>query len=75
MPYKMNKPTLRVRTNSSCVRQPKAPSQKTSLEWLKYGLETRRHEKEGWLLQLLEEHNILPANNKIAKWSRVMTDY
>ena len=75
MPYKMDKPTLRVRANTTCVRQPKAPPQKTSLEWLKYGLETRRHEKEGWLLQLLEEHNILPANNKIAKWSRVMTDY
>jgi hypothetical protein len=53
----------------------KAPPNKTSLEWLKYGLETRRHETQGWLLHVLEEHNILPKDNKVAKWTRIMTDY
>ena len=77
MPYKMHKPNLRVRksgTSTSTV-VPKAAPDRTSLEWLKYGLESRRHEKEGWLLLKLEELNILPANNKSAKWARVLTDY
>ncbi len=77
MPYKMHKPTLRVRKNATSTKTvvQKATPNKTSLEWLKYGLETRRHETAGWLLQLLEEHNILPRDNKIAKWGRIMTDY
>ena len=78
MPYKADKPNLRARKNSSSstkVVAHKAPPQKTSLEWLQYGLETRRHETPGWLLKLLEEHNILPTDNKVAKWARIMTDY
>jgi hypothetical protein len=76
MPYKMHKPTLRVRKNGTSTKTvvQKATPNKTSLEWLKYVLETRRHETAGWLLQLLEEHNILPRDNKIAKWGRIMTD-
>jgi hypothetical protein len=71
----MHKPTLRVRKNATSTKTvvQKAPPNKTSLEWLKYGLETRRHETQGWLLQVLEEHNILPTGNKIAKWGRIMT--
>ena len=78
MPYKADKPNLRARKNSCSstkVVAHKAPPQKTSLEWLQYGLETRRHETPGWLLKLLEEHNILPTDNKVAKWARIMTDY
>jgi hypothetical protein len=70
MPYKSDKPTLRVRKNvpSTKAVTHKAPPNKTSLEWLKYGLETRRHETKGWLLHVLEELNILPK-------ARIMTDY
>jgi hypothetical protein len=81
MPYKSDKPTLRVRKNvpSTKAVTHKAPPNKTSLEWLKYGLETRRHETKGWLLLLhvveLEELNLLPKENKKAKWARIMTDY
>ncbi len=69
MPYKLLEPTLRARKPSTSTRkdQHKAVPNKTSLEWLKFGLESRRHERAGWLLQLLEEHNILPTNNKVAK--------
>ncbi len=77
MPYKLDKPTLRVRKNGPSTKAVthKAPPNKTSLEWLKYGLEMRRHETKGWLLNVLEELNILPKENKIAKWARIMTDY
>jgi hypothetical protein len=77
MPYKSDKPTLRVRQTGPGTKAVthKAPANKTSLEWLKYGLETRRYETKGWLLNVLEELNILPKENKIAKWTRIMTDY
>ncbi len=77
MPYKSDKATLRVRKNGPSTKEfaTKAPPNKTPLEWLKYGLEMRCHETQGWQLKLLDEHNILPKDNKIAKWARIMTDY
>ncbi len=46
MPYKSDKPTLRVRQNGPSTKAVthKVSPNKTSLEWLKYGLETRRRE-------------------------------
>ena len=77
MPFKTTKVILRQRPDKvstlNAVLQP--PPVKSSMEWLKYGLTTRRHEKPGWLKDVLVEHNILPANDKNALWNRVLLDY
>ena len=77
MPFKGTKVNLRKRPDkvitSKAVLQP--PPVKSSMEWLKYGLTTRRHEKPGWLKDVLIEHNISPANDKVSLWNRVLLDY
>ncbi len=77
MPFKTTKVILRQRpdkvSTSKAVLKP--PPVKSSMEWLKYGLTTRRHEKSGWLKDVLVEHNILAANDKSALWNRALLDY
>ncbi len=50
------------------------PPSKTQIGWLEYGLETRRHEKKGWLKEELLKHDLL-ADTKAALWARVLSDY
>jgi hypothetical protein len=47
---------------------------RTSLEWLEWGLKTRTHEKKGWLKEKLLEYDLLEANEE-ALWKRVISDY
>ena len=47
---------------------------RTNLEWLQFGLTTRRHEKKGWLRSILIERDLL-MDNKSALWLRVVEDY
>jgi hypothetical protein len=78
MPFKSTNAILRKRPDNDSTSNPvlKPPPVKSSMEWLKYGLTTRRHEKPGWLKDVLVEHNILPAkNDKSALWNRVLLDY
>ena len=77
MPFKGPKVVLRQRPDKVSTSQAalKPPPVKSSMEWLKYGLSTRRHEKPGWLKDALVENNILPADDKVALWNRVLLDY
>ncbi len=50
------------------------PPSKTQIGWLEYDLETRKHEKKGWLKEELQKHNLL-AETKAALWARVLSDY
>ena len=59
MPFKDDKPALRVRTKQAPIVIHTAPPDRTPLEWLKYGLQSNRHTKPGWLRDLLLEHNLL----------------
>ncbi len=44
------------------------------IEWLQYGLETRRHEKRGRLRRILIHHQLL-KDTKVNLWKRVLSDY
>ena len=75
MPFKEDKPALRVRTKQAPIVIYEPPPDKTPLEWLKYGLQSNRHTKPGWLRDLLLEHNLLKQDDKPAMWQRVLSDY
>ncbi len=75
MPFKEYKPSLRVRTKQAPIVILMAPPDRTPLEWLKYGLESNRHTKQGWLRDLLVEHNLLKADDKPSMWQGVLSDY
>ena len=47
---------------------------KSPLEWLRWGLTSRVHEKPGWLKDKLLSLNLLEATNE-GLWKRVMSDY
>jgi hypothetical protein len=47
----------------------------TPLEWLKLGLSTRKHEKKGWLRQLLIENKELHPTDDDMLWKRVVSDF
>ena len=47
---------------------------RSPLEWLKYGLASRTHEKRGWLREKLLNHNLLEPNVE-SLWKRVLSDY
>ncbi len=61
-------------TNQTKVVTQIPPPSKTPIGWLECGLETRRHEKKGWLKKELQKHNLL-ADTKAALWARVLSDY
>ena len=48
--------------------------QKTAMEWLQWGKESRRHETAGWLKTALLHYNLL-EENPYAVWKRVISDY
>ena len=48
--------------------------QKTAMEWLQWGKESRRHETAGWLKSALIHYNLL-EDNPFAMWKRVIADY
>ena len=47
---------------------------RTPVEWLKYGLESRRHEKRGWLKEALQSSSLLGRSENDV-WRRVISDY
>ncbi len=51
-----------------------APPQRQPLEWLQYGLASRRHEKCEWLRRLLIDYELL-KDTKVDLWKRVLSDY
>ena len=77
MPYKEDKPTLRTRKKPSGKAVPiaTAPPTRTAMEWLKFGLESNRHTKPGWLRDVLRNHNLLHPDDKNVLWQRIMSDY
>ena len=46
----------------------------SQLQWLKLGLKSRKHEKKGWLKDLLIAEGYL-RNDKTMIWSRVLSDH
>jgi len=72
-------PTLRSRNVEPSLEQsssvtPDALQRKTPLMWLKEGLKTRKHERRGWLRDvLLQEGEIIDDTYSI--WRRVLSDY
>jgi hypothetical protein len=75
MPYKEAVPALRTRKAPKQIdvyRKP--PPDRTRIEWLKYGLQTRKHETKGWILNELKTHKVL-LDTKAALWARVLSDY
>jgi hypothetical protein len=52
----------------------KPPPDRIRIEWLEYGLQTRKHETKGWLRNELSRHKIL-GDTKAALWARVLSDY
>ena len=76
MPFKARGVTLRPRS------EPAPPAvvvkyivQRSPLEWLMLGLKTRKHEKKGWLRQLLIENNELHPTDEELVWKRVISDF
>ncbi len=74
MPFKEDKPTLRTRkkATSKAVTISTAPPTRTAMEWLKFGLESNRHTKPGWLRDVLRSHNLLHPDDKNAQWQRIL---
>jgi hypothetical protein len=64
----------RVRHKFKAVVDRDAPPQRTPIEWLQYGLASRRHEKRGWLRKVLIHHQLL-KDTKDGLWKRVLSDY
>jgi hypothetical protein len=75
MPYKTCDVTVRPRAKAEVpARFKKGFEKHTPLGWLKWGLTTRKHEKKGWLAEvLLENGELLPGDD--ALWKRVLSDY
>ena len=80
MPYKDNTSNKRVKRAVSTVAVELLESRtyevplKTPLEWLKFGLSSRTHEKPGWLKDKLLYHNLLEGNVE-SLWKRIISDY
>ena len=76
MPYRQGTPALRPRKVPKQLKilTQNPPPSKTQIGWLEYGLETRKHEKKGWLKEELQKHYLL-ADTKAALWARVLSDY
>ena len=77
MPYKDAKPSLRARKEpkSQQVVTKLPPPLRTQIEWLEFGVQTRKHERKGWLKEeLVEKHKLIP-DTKAALWSRILADY
>jgi hypothetical protein len=77
MPFKARGVTLRKR---NVVDAPTSVVVKyivkhTPLEWLKLGLTSRRHEKKGWLRQMLLDNNELHPTDEEMLWNRVISDF
>lgn len=51
-----------------------AEQSKSPLEWLKFGLASRRHEKKGWLRDVLVKEGQLADDNE-SLWERVVSDH
>jgi hypothetical protein len=75
MPYKTDKVSLRARKKKESTVVHVPPPDKTPLEWLKFGLQSKLHTKAGWLRDALVAHNILKADDKTVLWARVLSDY
>ena len=50
-------------------------TKRTPIEWLKFGLESRRHEQGGWLRDLLERAGEIKKGDKSTLWNSVMQTY
>jgi hypothetical protein len=75
MPFKAAKVSLRTRQPLTHLPVVTAPPDRTPIEWLKFGLESNRHTKSGWLRDILQHHNLLKPDDKESLWQRVLTDY
>ncbi len=53
---------------------PVPPPTRTQIGWLECGLQSRKHERKGWLKAELIKHKLL-AETKSALWARVLSDY
>jgi hypothetical protein len=75
MPYTSAQMPLRKRVRHKHVDivHIDSPPQRQPLEWLQYGLESRRHEKRGWLKQLLIYYELL-KDTKEDLWKCVFSD-
>ncbi len=65
MPYKEAVPALRPRKAPKQIdvyRKP--PPDRTRIEWLEYELQTRKHEKKGWLLNELKTHKVSTSGHQ-----------
>jgi hypothetical protein len=76
MPYKEALPTLRPRKSAKdkIIVTHVPPPIRTQIGWLEYGLQTRRHERKGWLKEDLLKHKLI-SDTKSALWTRVLSDY
>jgi hypothetical protein len=76
MPYKQGVSTLRLRPGlkGQKVVTHVPPPIRTQIGWLEYGLQTRKHERKGWLKEELHKRKLL-VDNKAALWARVLSDY
>jgi hypothetical protein len=76
MPFKDKGVMLRARKAEKVPNAvAKLPLKHTPLEWLKLGLSTRKHEKKGWLRQLLIENKELHPTDDDMLWKRVVSDF
>ena len=53
---------------------PAPPNTRTQIGWLEFGLQSRMHQRKGWLKEELMKHELLAAT-KSALWARVLSDY
>ena len=53
---------------------PAPPNTRTQIGWLEFGLQSRMHQRKGWLKEELIKHGLL-ADTKSALWARVLSDY
>jgi hypothetical protein len=76
MPFKnKDNPGLRQRTIKPVqIHAAPVPPQRTPMQWLEIGTQTRRHERRGWLRRWLIHFGLLEDNDE-AVWRRVISDY
>jgi hypothetical protein len=78
MPMPVQENTLTLRTRNVSKEQPIVtpadPNTRTQIGWLEFGLQSRKHERKGWLKEALVKHELL-AETKSAVWARVLSDY
>jgi hypothetical protein len=76
MPFKASGVNLRPRSAAATPTVVvKCIVQRSPLEWLMLGLKTRKHEKKGWLRQLLIDNNELHPTDEELVWKRVISDF